>query len=48
MTSQLPIENWHDYVGDPTLSPTRSSTAYCTMPTEFIMVYIAPTPLLAS
>jgi DNA replication protein DnaC len=20
MTSQLPVENWHDYVGDPTIA----------------------------
>ena len=26
ITSQLPVENWHDIVGDPTLAPTPSST----------------------
>ncbi len=32
VTSQLPVETWHDYVADPT-SPTRFSTVSCTTPT---------------
>ena len=33
ITSQVPIEHWHDVIGDPTLAGTPSSTASSTTPT---------------
>ena len=33
VTSQLDVETWHDYIGDPTLL-TPSSIGSCTTPTE--------------
>ena len=31
VTSQMPVDNWHELIGDPIrLWPTPSSTAWCT------------------